>query len=57
MLAVIGALVILLALVLTGASGIILAFSVLVHFAGVEPRNAVAMGPFVVGAAALAGAI
>jgi len=56
-LAVIGALVIGLSLGLTGAGGSILTFPVLVHFAGVEPRNAVALSLFIVGAAAAAGAI
>jgi len=55
--AVMGALVIGLSLGLTGAGGSILTFPVLVHFAGVEPRDAVAMSLFIVGAAALAGAI
>lgn len=56
-LAVIGALVIGLSLGLTGAGGSILTFPVLVHFAGVSPRDAVAMSLFIVGAAAAAGAV
>jgi len=57
LLSILGALLIGLALGLTGAGGSILTFPVLVHFAGIEPRNAVAMSLFIVGAAALAGAI
>jgi len=56
-LAVIGALLIGLALGLTGAGGSILTFPVLIHLAGVAPRNAVAMSLFIVGLAALTGAI
>ena len=55
--AVIGALVIGLSLGLTGAGGSILTFPVLVHFAGVEPRNAVAVSLFVVGITAVVGAV
>lgn len=55
--AVIGALVIGLSLGLTGAGGSILTFPVLVHFAGVEPRNAVAVSLFVVGITAAVGAV
>lgn len=56
-LAILGALVIGLSLGLTGAGGSILTFPVLVHFAGVEPRDAVAMSLLIVGVAALAGAV
>jgi len=56
-LAIVGALVIGLSLGLVGAGGSIFTFPVLVHFAGVAPRDAVAMSLFIVGAAALAGAI
>ncbi|MFU8894050.1 MAG: sulfite exporter TauE/SafE family protein [Luteolibacter sp.] len=56
-LAVIGALAIGLALGMTGAGGSILTFPVLVHLAGVSPANAVAMSLFIVGAAALVGAV
>jgi len=55
--AIIGALVIGLSLGLTGAGGSILTFPVLVYFAGVSPRDAVAMSLFIVGAAAAAGAV
>jgi len=55
--AIIGALVIGLSLGLTGAGGSILTFPVLVHIAGVSPRDAVAMSLFIVGAAAAAGAV
>ena len=55
--AVIGALMIGLSLGLTGAGGSILTFPVLVHLAGVAPRDAVAMSLFIVGAAAAAGAV
>lgn len=56
-LAIIGAILVGLALGLTGAGGSILTFPVLVHFAGVEPRIAVAMSLFIVGVAAAAGAV
>lgn len=51
-----GALVIGLALGLTGAGGSILTFPVLIHVAGVAPRDAVAMSLFIVGFTAAVGA-
>ncbi len=54
--AVIGALLIGLSLGLTGAGGSILTFPVLVHFAGLDPRTAVAVSLFVVGVTAAVGA-
>ncbi len=54
--AVIGALVIGVSLGLTGAGGSILTFPVLVYFAGMDPRDAVAASLFVVGITAAVGA-
>lgn len=56
-LAILGALVIGLSLGLTGAGGSILTLPILVHLAGVPPREAVGLSLFVVGVAALTGAI
>lgn len=56
-LAFIGALGVGLALGLTGSGGSILAFPVLIHLAGVAPRDAVPMSLLIVGLAALTGAI
>ena len=52
-----GALVIGLALGLTGAGGSILTVPVLIHFAGVAPADAVAMSLFIVGSTAAVGAV
>jgi uncharacterized membrane protein YfcA len=56
-LAIVGALAIGLSLGLTGAGGSILTLPVLIHLAGVSPRDAVAMSLVIVGAAALGGAV
>jgi hypothetical protein len=56
-LAFIGAALIGLSLGLTGAGGSIITLPVLVYLAGVEPREAVGLSLFIVGTAALVGAI
>ncbi|BCX50094.1 sulfite exporter TauE/SafE [Haloferula helveola] len=56
-LAIAGAVAIGLSLGLTGAGGSILTLPVLVYFAGLPPKEAVGVSLFIVGAAALAGAI
>ena len=55
--ALIGAALIGLSLGLTGAGGSIITLPVLVYFAGVAPREAVGLSLFIVGTAALVGAI
>ncbi len=56
-LALIGAALIGLSLGLTGAGGSIITLPVLVYLAGIEPKEAVGLSLFVVGAAALVGAV
>jgi uncharacterized membrane protein YfcA len=56
-LALLGAVAIGLSLGLTGAGGSILTLPVLVYFAGIPPREAIGLSLFIVGTAALVGAI
>ena len=56
-LALLGAALIGLSLGLTGAGGSIITLPVLVYLAGVTPKEAVGLSLFIVGAAALAGAL